>query len=407
MSSPVAALASLERLDVDVLSSSELAIAVESAQRVRAWLDAFDVSVARRASVLAAAGSSTCASDVLAASGRRRSRDACAAVRRAEVCEQIPELLDALGAGQLSSGHVDAVARAAADLSGPGLAELTALGESLVTAAATQSVEAFERECRDLVRLMVADEGESRLEALRRQRKVARWIDRQSGLHHTMLVLDPEADAKVATALHAATSAQRSGLTDPNISWDHVQADALVGLITGARSVDRRVPEVSVLVDLQTLRGALHDRSVSETSSGVALPPSTIRRLACEADLLPVVLGASGDVLDVGRARRLATAAQRRAIRAMHRTCVMPGCAIDVEQCRIHHVDPFALGGRTDLDRLVPVCELDHHRLHEGGWRLEIRPDRVITITRPDGVVVHHGASVDRTHGPPPRAPAA
>ena len=330
-----------------------------------------------------------------------------AASQRALVCDEMPQLLQALSDGRVSSGHVDAVARAADGLTETARVALVALGDSLVATAAVQSVELFERECRDLVRIIGQDEGESRLDALRRQRAVKRWVDRQSGMHHTMLVLDPEADAKVAQALRAATDAERAALVDASVCWDHVQADALVGLITGARSIEPRVPEVSVLIDLHTLKAGLHERSVCETSDSVALPPETVRRLACDAEILPVVLGGHAEVLDVGRTRRLATSAQRRAIRAMHRTCVMPGCAVDVDQCRIHHVDPFATGGRTDLERMVPVCEADHHRVHEGRWRLDVTADRTITVTRPDGVVTYRGTSVDRTHGPPSRAPAA
>jgi Domain of unknown function (DUF222)/HNH endonuclease len=236
---------------------------------------------------------------------------------------------------------------------------------------------------------------------LRRQRRVKRWVDRASGMHKTLLELDPLADAQVAAALHAATREARAGLVDPTVSWDHVQADALVELITGARAVERRVPEVSVVVDLQTLESGLHERSVCETSAGVALPPPTARRLACDAEIVPVVLGGAGEVLDEGRARRLATPQQRRAIQAMHRTCVMPRCTVPVDVCRIHHIDPWQAGGRTDLDALVPVCEQDHHRLHEGGWSLKITPERWITLTSPTGEVTYDGSSNDRTARPP------
>jgi hypothetical protein len=175
----------------------------------------------------------------------------------------------------------------------------------------------------------------------------------------------------------------------------------MVGLITGARALDARVPEVSVLVDLQTLESGLHERSICETAAGVGLAPATVRRLACDADIVPIVLGGAGEVLDEGRARRLATPAQRRAIQAMHRTCVMPDCQVPVDVCRIHHVDPWRDGGRTDLDALVPVCEHDHHRLHEGGWNLKITPDRRITVTAPTGEITHDGPSNDRTTRPP------
>ena len=66
-----------------------------------------------------------------------------------------------------------------------------------------------------------------------------------------------------------------------------------------------------MLIDLRTLEEGLHDASVCETAAGAMLPPAIVRRMACDADLIPVVLGGAAEVLDVGRSRRLATPAQR------------------------------------------------------------------------------------------------
>jgi hypothetical protein len=129
------------------------------------------------------------------------------------------------------------------------------------------------------------------------------------------------------------------------------------------------------------------------------LPVSTVRRLCCEAEILPVVLDGAGQALDVGMARRTATRAQRRALRAMHRTCAHPDCTVPFDACRIHHVIPWRLGGPTDIDGLLPVCEPHHHLVHEGGWGLTMTPDRVATWARPDGVHHHTGNTIDRSDG--------
>jgi hypothetical protein len=387
-------------------TSDDINDLIHDVQGVRGWLDAYEGRCARRAAEFAAAGTGSPAAQALSDGGRRRARDAAVAAARAEVCAAVPGFHTALEAGVVSSGHVDAVARAAAALPEAHRDQLVELGPSLVSSAVVRSVEAFERDCRDLVRLLSGDDGESRLEALRRQRRVRRWVDARSGMHQTLLSLDPEADAKVAAALQAATRDRRAGLTDPAVDWDHVEADALVELITGARSVDPRVPEVSVIADLETLERGLHDSSVCETVRGVPLTPEVVRRLACDATIVPFVLGGAGEVLDEGRGRRLASAAQRRAIAVMHATCAMPGCTVPVDECRVHHVDPWHDGGRTDLDQLVPVCERHHHHLHEGGWTIKVRADRTITLARPDGVVVYDGPSIDRTRRRPPPGPA-
>jgi hypothetical protein len=91
--------------------------------------------------------------------------------------------------------------------------------------------------------------------------------------------------------------------------------------------------------------------------------------LACEAEIIPVVLGGDGRVLDVGRARRLATADQRRALRAMHRTCAAPHCTVRFGDCDIHHLKEWRDGGATNLQNLIPLCSKHHHLIHEGQWR--------------------------------------
>ena len=388
-------------------TSDQLSSLTAETQRLRAWLDAYEVRIARRTSELADSGASGTPTEMLADGGRRRAREAAAAAARAELCAEMPQFETALATGSVSSGHVDAVARAAKELSESQRDAFAQRAAELVVAAQDSTVEAFEHDCRTLARQIADDAGTSRHEALRKQRRLRRWIDHDTCMHKTLLELDPEHDAKIAAALRAALRDRFDDMINPNVDWRHVEIDTLVELITGARAVHPRVPEVSVLIDLQTLSDAVHDATVAETSDGIPLPPDAIRRLACDADIIPIVLGGAGDVLDEGRARRLATAAQRRAVNAMHRSCIFPDCTIPVDDCRIHHTDPWHANGRTDLDTLVPVCETHHHRLHEGGWTLTITPDRTITITRPDGIVIYDGPSVDRTHGPPSRAPAA
>ncbi len=130
--------------------------------------------------------------------------------------------------------------------------ELAELESTLVESAATTTVEAFEREVGQLTRILSRDDGTRHLERLKRQRRVRRWIDRHSGMCHTHLELDPETDARVSAAFDAAVQAARTAQQD-DLSFEHLRADALVDLITGARSTDRRVPEVVVLIDHETL----------------------------------------------------------------------------------------------------------------------------------------------------------
>jgi len=144
-----------------------------------------------------------------------------------------------------------------------------------------------------------------------------------------------------------------------------------------------------VVVDKQTLRDGIHDHAVIDTGvDGIDLPVETLRRIACLAGIIPIVLSSDGVAVDLGHTVRLATSPQRRAMRAMYPTCAIPGCRVAFENCVLHHIEYWENGGTSDMSNLLPVCSRHHHAAHEGGWNLALHPvTRVLTITYPDGAV--------------------
>jgi hypothetical protein len=261
------------------------------------------------------------------------------------------------------------------------------------------TVSAFDRRCRDLARRLDRDEGEKRLDEMKRRSNVRRWIDRQTGMWQLHAELDPERGAAVWAALDARLGTVRQRDETAGIPLERLAADAFADLMTGARAVDRNVPELCLHMDVATLLNGLHEHSICETSNGEFLPPESIRRLACEAVVIPIVCNGNGVPIDVGAERRTATRDQRRALRKMYRTCGHPGCQVPFDDCRIHHVIPWEVERLTNLANLLPLCAKHHHLVHEGRWRLTMTPDRVITLTRPDGVVHFVGSTVDRVPG--------
>jgi hypothetical protein len=389
----------LVRADPSVCDAAGLAAIVRGLSRVRGQLDAVELAVTARAAELAAEGLSPGAAAVLADGGRRSRREAEMAVARGGVCAVMPELSSALADGSVSAGHVDAVVRAVVRLDEGGKARLAEHAESLVQTASRSTPERFARHVDAMVRRVAADDGLARQERLRQQRCVRRWVDRDTGMFNTRLSLDPLADATVWTSINAAISAARSvDQSDDERTFDQIQADVVVDLIIGARAGGgRALPEVSVLVDYTSLVDGLHDASVCETADGQPIPVATLRRLCCDADIIPIVLGGDGEVLDVGRQCRTATRAQRRALRAMYRTCAHPQCDVRFDDCRIHHVTFWFHGGSTDLVNLVPLCDRHHHLVHEGGWALALTADRRRTTWRgPDGSIVYDDVTPDR-----------
>ena len=114
-----------------------------------------------------------------------------------------------------------------------------------------------------------------------------------------------------------------------------------------------------------------------------ALAADTIRRLGCEAGLVPV-LHDGEEILSVGRKTRAVPPSIRRALRLRDRGCRFPGCTHH-RHVDAHHVKHWADGGETRLSNLVELCGRHHRLLHEGGYGLRVADDGALLFTRPDG----------------------
>lgn len=119
--------------------------------------------------------------------------------------------------------------------------------------------------------------------------------------------------------------------------------------------------------DLLTARGA---KAITE--NGTVLGAADLRRIACDTQVIPVVMGGPSEVLDVGRAKRTITPALRRALIARDQRCVWPGCDRAPIHCDGHHIQHWLDDGPTCLANLALLCHSHHHRLHE--YNLELHP---------------------------------
>jgi hypothetical protein len=143
---------------------------------------------------------------------------------------------------------------------------------------------------------------------------------------------------------------------------------------------------------------------VAEFSIPVEIPARVLATLAGTADVHAVVvrngvvLHAPGE-LNLARTTRLANRAQRRALRGLYRTCAIPGCSVNYDRCKLHHIIWWRHGGTTDLHNLLPVCSIHHTNIHHDHWVIELGPNRELTLTLPDGTT--------HTTGPPSRRTAA
>lgn len=108
--------------------------------------------------------------------------------------------------------------------------------------------------------------------------------------------------------------------------------------------------------------------------TGEAITAAQARRLACTAKILPAVLDGTSLPLDLGRAKRLFTPAQRKALLIRDRTCRAEGCDVPGTWCEAHHLDPWHTGGPTDLTNALLLCSHHHHRAHHPDHRTDRLP---------------------------------
>jgi hypothetical protein len=125
---------------------------------------------------------------------------------------------------------------------------------------------------------------------------------------------------------------------------------------------------LTVTTTLEELRAGL--TGAGRLDTGRTLSVATLRELACDALVVPAVLGGSAQVLDLGRSTRAWNRAQRRAIALRDRGCVAPGCDRPPHACQVHHCRHWIDGGPTDLANGALLCGFHHRMVHRQGWAI-------------------------------------
>ena len=246
-------------------------------------------------------------------------------------------------------------------------ADLHKAGERIVELIAPQVAE--EAEARRLARLD---------EEAHRKRQFRITVD-HAGRSRLSGRLDAEATAVLRVAIDALARPRPAadGTRDPRSAAQR-NADALHDLCRLALDAER-LPEHGGtqphLIITTSYDALVHDLSAGTLDSGVRLSPATIRRLACDAQIIPAVLGSSSELLDLGRTQRIINAQIRTALIARDGGCTFPGCDRPARWCQGHHVRPWAAGGETSLDNSTLLCGFHHRLIHQGDWKISRRND--------------------------------
>jgi len=227
------------------------------------------------------------------------------------------------------------------------------------------------------------------------------------------------ADGSVAADLHASTRPAQGNTADntagaafgigagrgagrnadwADIDWAHRRGRALTELIEHLdteRLTGKVAATVIVTMTVEQAVGAARTAQIqasvreatgtllemtpsvgaASTDTGTLISASAARRIACQAGILPAVLGGPGQILDLGRHHRFFSDPQRTALAVVYDTCAAEGCDRPFAWSELHHRHPWSKGGFTDLDLAIPLCVYHHRLIHDPHHRHHITTD--------------------------------
>lgn len=215
----------------------------------------------------------------------------------------------------------------------------------------------------------------------RRRAERSLTMHERDGMLHLVGAFDVETGAPLKTAIDAIVSRALRRRDDVGAdaaeedqrSIRQMRADALADLCRHGLGCDRvpTAPTATVVVRLgidELQRGV---GAATVDGFDTPLPATAVRRLASELQIIPWVMGADGEILDWGRARRLFTPAQKLALAERDGGCAC--CAAPVAWTQVHHIRWWERdAGPTDLDNGVLLCAACHHRIHDDGWEIRV-----------------------------------
>ena len=386
-------------------SSEELLGVLSGTKAVRGKLDTAQALAA--ASVAGSRNHGDGGAHVLAESTGVSRNDARNQVRTIKAIGAMRAVRDAVEEGRVSVANAGKLADAL---------DKTSAGEiesdkELLAKAESLPPEQFAKEAKRWTAERQVDGGEAEHRRLRARRAVRMW-NGDDGMVHLYGQFDPVtgrrirnrlnrdahrlygADKKHVRGLHDASSGRARGLAaagkgharagGATRSLQQCMADALENMTSRTGGGGKPFADIALVARLDPDT----EKLMVSTADGDPLPAAVIERLAGESSWFGLVLSAKGVPMWKGRNTRRATESQFQALMALYGGCA--GCGEpDENKVHAHHMDPFAFGGGTDLDNLIPLCWRCHSKIHDHGWQVVDAGDGKHTIRPPDRI--QHG----------------
>ncbi|MDD9154086.1 DUF222 domain-containing protein [Plantibacter flavus] len=143
--------------------------------------------------------------------------------------------------------------------------------------------------------------------------------------------------------------------------------------LAGCSSAATELTPVTVIIrtDHDTLETGLGAATIDGIDEPIG--PGTLRRLAADANLIPMILNGPSQVLDLGTSTRLFTRGQKLALAERDGGCAWTGCTHPPSFTEAHHITWWSQGGPTNLDNGILLCPFHHHRIHDDHWTITIQ----------------------------------
>ncbi|WP_353650975.1 DUF222 domain-containing protein [Nakamurella sp. A5-74] len=249
----------------------------------------------------------------------------------------------------------------------------------------------------------------------RRHISLSSPTETSTGLHEYRLVVDNEGLSVLEAAIQTLSAPRPDRDTRERDSrpTDRRRGEALIEalrrsvLAQGQGVTAAATATVNVTMHLDDLQQRTGAATCTGTiADGTLLAPDTARKLACDAGIIPTVLGADGAILDCGTQQRLFTLAQKRVLWARDRHCTFPGCDIPAQWCDAHHLVHWVDGGPTDLDNGALLCPAHHTIVHRDELNGEVTAGQVVWDRRPGSYRPTRRSEPPRRSGPSAERPS-
>ena len=154
-------------------------------------------------------------------------------------------------------------------------------------------------------------------------------------------------------------------------------------------------PHITLTMDFEDLKKRI---GAAYLELGGVISAGEVRLLACDAEIIPMVMGGKSEVLDVGRAKRLFTPAIRKAITQRDKGCTFPGCDRPPGWTDAHHVLSWLDYGDSSYENGCLLCRFHHTEVHKGNWKIKWGADGIPEFVPPIWVDPEQKPRRNNTH---------